>query len=149
MTIQHMRTKWSRGVIPNQVIGNIGLFYVCYKLSLFGWNVMPTARNSKGVDIIAYSQNGSRRILIQVKSLSRTNSVSLGKRLDNLLGDFVVIWIKNHPNEPICFVMQSQTVKKLAHRYGTKRKVSYWLRPSEYHTDEHLGKWLLIGHGVP
>ncbi len=30
----------------NQVVGNVGLFYVCYKLSRLGWNVMPTARNA-------------------------------------------------------------------------------------------------------
>ncbi len=142
-----MRTRWPRGVIPNQVIGNIGLFYVCYKLSLFGWNVMPTARNSKGVDILAYSQNGSRKILIQVKSLSRTNPVGLGKSLGNLFGDFVVICVKGRAPEPRCFVMQTQTVKQLAHRYGTKGKAGYWLRPSEYH--EQLEKWPLMGRSVP
>jgi hypothetical protein len=26
-----------------QVVGNVGLYYVCYRLSLDGWNVMPTA----------------------------------------------------------------------------------------------------------
>ena len=30
----------------NCVVGNIGLFYVCYKLSFHGWNVMPTAQRS-------------------------------------------------------------------------------------------------------
>ena len=33
-----------------QVVGNVGLYYVCYKLSLQGWNVMPTARNARGID---------------------------------------------------------------------------------------------------
>ncbi len=33
---------------------NAGLYYTCYPLSLLGWNVMPTARNARGVDIIAY-----------------------------------------------------------------------------------------------
>ena len=38
-----------------QITGNVGLYYYCYKLSLPGWNVMPTARDARGVDIIAYS----------------------------------------------------------------------------------------------
>jgi hypothetical protein len=31
-----------------QIIGNAGLYYWCYRLSLLGWNVMPTARNARG-----------------------------------------------------------------------------------------------------
>jgi hypothetical protein len=32
--------------VSNQIVGNIGLYYVCYRLSCFGWNAMPTARNA-------------------------------------------------------------------------------------------------------
>jgi hypothetical protein len=51
-----------------QITGNVGLYYSCYRLSLLGWNVMPTARNARGVDIIAYDSIASRFIGIQVKS---------------------------------------------------------------------------------
>jgi len=37
-----------------QVVGNIGLYYAAYRLSEYGWNVMPTARNARGVDLLAY-----------------------------------------------------------------------------------------------
>jgi hypothetical protein len=43
-----------------QIVGNLGLYWCCYKLSLLGWNVMPTARNARGVDIIACSSDASR-----------------------------------------------------------------------------------------
>jgi hypothetical protein len=82
-----MRTKFPKGYITTQTIGNIGLFYVCYKLSLFGWNVMPTSRNTKGIDIIIFSQNASQKISIQVKTLSQRNPVPLGTRLDNFVAD--------------------------------------------------------------
>jgi hypothetical protein len=39
-----------------QVTGNIGIDYACYMLSRMGWNVMPTARNARGIDIIAYNK---------------------------------------------------------------------------------------------
>jgi hypothetical protein len=42
------------GPLPNQAVGNVGLYYVCYRLSCLGWNVMPTARNARGVDILIY-----------------------------------------------------------------------------------------------
>lgn len=35
----------------SQITGNIGLFYACYELSRKGWNVMPTSRNARGIDI--------------------------------------------------------------------------------------------------
>ena len=39
---------FSLPVIANQqTVGNIGLYYVCYRLSRLGWNVMPTTRTQK------------------------------------------------------------------------------------------------------
>ena len=74
-----------------QITGNVGLYYCCYKLSLPGWNVMPTARNARGVDIIAYSSDASRFMGIQVKALSKRNPVPLGTSLDKCMGDFWVV----------------------------------------------------------
>lgn len=144
-----MRTKFSRNIVTSQTIGNIGLFYVCYKLSLFGWNVMPTARNAKGIDILIYSQNAVRKILIQVKTLSKKNPVPLGTKLDNLIGDYVIICVRAYPNVPECFVMTPQEVSKLAHRGEKAGKVSYWLQPSSSYSDIYKEKWDRIGHGVP
>jgi len=62
----------------SQIVGNVGLYFVCYELSKRSWNVMPTARNAKGVDIIAYNIEASRYIGVQVKSLSKKNPVPLG-----------------------------------------------------------------------
>ena len=69
-----------------QVTGNVGLYYYCYKLSLLGWNVMPTSRNARGIDIIAYSADASRFVGIQVKALSKRNPVPLGPSLDKVMG---------------------------------------------------------------
>ena len=144
-----MRTKFPKGYITTQTIGNIGLFYVCYKLSLFGWNVMPTSRNTKGIDIIIFSQNASQKISIQVKTLSKRNPVPLGTSLDNFVADYVVICVRNHPNEPICYVMTPREVKKLSHRGERNGKVSYWLQRQTYENDEYEGNWRRIGHGIP
>ncbi len=45
-----------------QIVGNVGLYFACYHLSLLGWNVMPTAWNARGVDVIAYNVLGTRYI---------------------------------------------------------------------------------------
>ena len=67
-----------------QLTGNAGLYYCCYHLSLLGWNVMPTARNARGVDIIAYSQDATRKLAIQVKALSKRHPVPLGTSLEKV-----------------------------------------------------------------
>ena len=69
----------------NQITGNIGLYYVCYQLSRRGWNVMPTARNARGIDIVAYK--GSKGFIgIQVKTLSKPAPVPLGTSLEKISG---------------------------------------------------------------
>ena len=36
-------------VRDNQLVGNVGLYYICYELSRLGWNVLPTSRNARGI----------------------------------------------------------------------------------------------------
>lgn len=143
-----MRTKFPRGVITSQTVGNIGLYYTCYKLSLFGWNVMPTARNAKGIDIMAYSQTGQKRVLIQVKTLSKKNPVPLGAKMDNLLSDFVVVCVRAYPHDFDCFVLTPVEIQRLAHKGEKDGKASYWLQPKAYYCEKFKEQWSRIGSGV-
>jgi hypothetical protein len=43
--------------VSNQLVGNMGLYYICYELSKRGWNTLPTSRNARGIDIVIYSQD--------------------------------------------------------------------------------------------
>jgi hypothetical protein len=144
-----MRTKFPRGVVTNHTTGNIGLFYACYALTLRGWNVMPTARNARGIDIVAYSQNAARTALVQVKTLSRMRPVGLGASADSSIGDFIVICVRDYPNEPKCFVMKPSEVRKLARHYKKGGKTSCWLPVSSYDNSKYRGRWERIGSGVP
>jgi hypothetical protein len=129
-----------------QVIGNMGLYYVCYQLSRLGWNVMPTARNARGVDIIAYNRDCSRFIGVQVKALSKRDPVPLGANLNNIIGDFWII-VNNLANTPAAFVMLPKEVLNLAHRGEKDGRISYWLQPASYNTEVFVERWDRIGHG--
>ena len=132
----------------NQVIGNVGLFYVCYRLSRLGWNVMPTARNAKGIDVVIYSQDASRQHTIQVKALSKRSPVPLGGKIERLFGDYFVICRKVSSDTPECFVLTPAEVRKLAHK-GVKNEItSYWLQPKQYETDAFRERWDRIGQGA-
>lgn len=128
----------------HQIIGNIGLYYTCFQLSRMGWNAMPTARNARGVDIIAYNSDCSRMISIQVKTLSRKNPVPLGTTLDRLMGDFWII-VNDVAKEPKSYIMLPQEVKDLAHRGEKDGRVSFWLQPSAYCIDDFHEAWDRIG----
>jgi hypothetical protein len=132
--------------LDSQIVGNAGLYYTCYRLSLLGWNAMPTTRNARGIDVVAYSRGGNRYLGIQVKSLSKRAPVPLGASIDVLMGDFWVI-INRIISEPTAFILTPEEVKRLAHRGEKDGKISFWLQPKSYETDAFREAWHRIGSG--
>jgi len=130
-----------------QITGNVGLYYCCYRLSQLGWNVMPTARNARGVDIIAYNRDASSFFGIQVKALSKRDPVPLGPTIDKIMGHFWVIVNKVASSAPSSYILLPSEVRKLAHRGEKDGRVSYWLYPASYEADEFCEAWERIGHG--
>ena len=108
---------------------------------------MPTARNARGVDIIAYSSDASRFKGIQVKALSKRNPVPLGQSLDDCMDDFWVIVNKVASELPQAFILKPSEVKGLAHRGGKDGRVSFWLQPNSYEQAQFKEAWERIGHG--
>ena len=129
-----------------QITGNVGLYYCCYHLSLLGWNVMPTTRNARGIDIVAYSRDGTRFIGVQVKALSKRNPVPLGKSLSKVMGDFWVI-VNRVATKPSAFILLPSEVSDLAHRGEKDGRVSFWLQPKDYDKDCFRETWERIGRG--
>ena len=131
-----------------QVVGNVGMYFAAYRLSLMGWNVMPTARNARGVDLLAYDATAHNYKGIQVKALSRPKPpVPLGKSVDTFMGDFWIIVTNAATSNPVCFIMKPDEVKERAHRGEKEGRISYWLQYNKYHTDEFREAWHRIGRG--
>jgi len=140
-------SKTEKKTMTPQLTGNVGLYYCCYQLSLRGWNVMPTARNARGVDIIAYNHDATRLVTIQVKTLSKRNPVPLGKSLDKVMGNFWVIVNKATSQPPSTFILLPKEVLKLAATSGQGESRTYWLQPLDYEKDNFRDAWERIGHG--
>lgn len=132
--------------LDTQIVGNVGLYYVCYNLSRMGWNVMPTTRNARGIDLVAYDKSGKEFGGIQVKALSRRNPVPLGTSLDKIMGDYWVI-VNKLAGDPTANVMRPDEVKYLAHRGEKDGRVSFWLQRTSYDSDEYKDAWSRIGFG--
>ncbi len=128
-----------------QIVGNIGLYYVCFKLSELGWNVMPTSRNARGIDVVCYNMDGTRVRTIQVKSLSKRPAVPLGNSLDKIMGDFWVIVNSIATGTPRTYILLPDEVRAMACCNGKEANVAYWLETKKYAVDEFEEKWQRIG----
>lgn len=130
----------------NQTVGNAGLFFVCHQLSKLGWNVLPTSRNAKGIDIIAYGSDASESVGIQVKALTKRNPVPLGTDPENLIADFLVVCQLATSDKPVCYVLRTDEIR--AHKGTNKEgKISYWLQMKEYEQETFKDNWDRIGKG--
>lgn len=138
----------SKIVLNQQVIGNVGMYYAGYRLSMHGWNVMPTARNARGVDIIAYSGDATKFLGIQIKTLSKRNPVPLGLSLDRIMGDWWIIVFRAASAAPTASIMKPSEVRERAHRGENEGRVSYWLPPKAYDVPEFVDAWDRVGFGA-
>ena len=107
---------------------------------------MPTSRNARGVDVIAYNLAATQFLGIQIKSLSKKSPVPLGKNLDKLMGDWWII-INNLNGTPRAYILKPEEVEGLAHRGEMEGRISYWLQPRDYAVPEYEEAWDRIGRG--
>ncbi len=107
---------------------------------------MPTARNARGVDIIAYSRDASTFHGIQVKALSKRTPVPLGTSLEKIMGDFWII-VNKVATTPSAFILTPEEVRQRAHKGEKEGRISYWLQPGDYELESFREAWERIGHG--
>ena len=131
----------------NQIVGAAGLHFVCYRLSCCDWNVMATARNARGIDIVAYHGEGRDFIGIQVKALTLEAPVGLTRKsLDHLGGDFWVIVTFARSN-PVSYVLTLDEVRRDAVRDNGGGQ--WWLEPRAYKRPEYREKWDRLELNLP
>ena len=76
-----------------QMTGNVGLYYVAYELSKGEWNVLPTSRNTKGIDMVIFDQDGKHKHTIQIKTLTKRAPIPLGSSLEDIVADFLIVCV--------------------------------------------------------
>jgi hypothetical protein len=126
------------GSMSAQITGNVGLYLVCTELSKQGFNVMPTARNAKGVDIVGYNDQG-KSFTVQVKTLTKKVSVPFGKGLGYLSADYYVIVVHAH-DAPVYHVLTRAELQNipLAKSNSKENGAAYWLEVKEYYKKEEF-----------
>ena len=130
--------------LNKQTIGNIGLYYSCYELSKRGWNVLPTSRNAKGIDILIYNQDGTKTHSIQVKALSKRNPVPFGKN-PYIIADYYIICRKVLEDKPEVYIATKRQINKNMSTSSKDGEISYWLETKDY--EGFADRWEIIGKG--
>ena len=132
---------------PNQLVGNVGLYYICYELSKRNWNVLPTSRNARGIDIVIYNQDATCTHTIQVKTLSKKSPVPLGSKLDNLIAEYLIVCREVFNEKPEVFVIKiDEQIKNRIHKGIKEGRKSYWFQPKNY--EEFKDNWDIIGDSL-
>ena len=131
-----------------QTVRKIGLSYVRNQLSRRGWEGMHPAGNARGVDFLTHTQDGSRKLTIKVRALSRSAAVPLGATLDNLLADYMIVCTKVIEANPECFILRTEEVKDLANRNEKDRQPRYWLRATRLRIRTIRERWDRMGSGA-
>lgn len=112
------------------------MYFACYQLSRLGLNVMPTARNAKGADIIAYTPDQKRFFTIQIKAMSKLTNVSLGYSLDALDCEWWIV-VADVYDDPVAYVLTRDEIVKTAKLYGD----TYWAQGSQFDTELTRNRW--------
>jgi|SRR5271169_708560 len=110
-----------------------GAYFVAGELSQRGHIATVTARNTRGIDVLASKLDGSKSVSILVRTSSvkerenHTRSWSMGKRDENVFSDYlfyVFVDIKYNNEKPDYYVVKSKIVaeyvKTTHHEYLSK-----------------------------
>ena len=120
----------------NQITGNIGMYFACYELSRLGLNVLPTSRNAKGADIVAYTSNQEHFLTFQVKTQSKLSNISLGKTLDLGRSDWWIVVIDAYVT-PTAFILTPDEIRQSARLYDGV----YWAQGTRFDTEVTRNAW--------
>lgn len=121
--------------MKRQLVGNVGLYVVCAELSKMGFNVMPTARNAKGVDIVGYDDYG-KAFTVQVKTLTKCNAIPLSGGANHLMADyFVVVVLEGKWKNIYIWTRKEMSCAEISVFTGKDSKEQHWLESKVWTKD--------------
>lgn len=126
-----------------QLNGIAAVHLVAAELSLRGYPVAVTARNTEGIDLFASSPKSGRVFALQVKSnclgdKKRSSNWTIGAKAPKSASDYIYVFVDIHgaPRPHEFFVIESSFVRKRSNR--TPKGLYYFKRGL---ADPYRDKW--------
>jgi len=133
------------------LVGQYGVYYVCAKLSILGFNAVPTMGNVKTIDIIAQDPRNGKATGVQVKTQRRTKKdiekdyfrvrPAIPAKIDEekeFEVPFVLVYHDDYDENcaPLtrCFVVPKQDMRDLCKKYWT------WYKEEKRHKKPNYGQ---------
>ena len=105
---------------------------------------MPTARNTRGIVVVCFSVDGKTERTIEVKSLTKADTLPRGTDIARIMGDFWVIVNSLDTDHPRAYILLHDEVRALAVRNRGGQR-AYWLPLKQYAVDAFEELWQRIG----
>jgi hypothetical protein len=121
--------------IDRQSVANAGLHYVAHRLSLLGWAVLPTSRNTKGVDLVVGKGDWAKIITVQVKSSSACHRIRFKSKPDHLASHYIVAANMDLGRKPRWFIFPR--AEFAAFVKAEKAAGRFFVAPEDYAKDEY------------
>jgi hypothetical protein len=141
--------------------GIAGHYLVAAELSRRGYIATPTLRNTRGIDVLASSADGTKAITIQVKTNQHSSHEwLLSAGAESLISDslfYVFVNLNGYGKAPTFHIVPSKTVADYVRqgheewlsgrkKDGTERKDTA-MRKFKDHQNKYLDRWDLLGLG--
>lgn len=142
----------------NNLVGTAGEYFVCAELCRIGYLALLTPKNNPLFDVVASKQDGSRSIVIQVKtrSIRNTQGWKLGKDITKKQNNpdlFVALVNLEEQGMPEIYIYEYDTLAESVHdqysayieapkKDGSKKKeVGFrWYDTKSFTKDDHSRK---------
>jgi len=124
---------------PRQVLENMSLYYVCYRLSREGWNVLPTTRSEGGPNLVLLDGGADVHHAAQVRALTKRYALEFGTKGENDSFDFLVVCMGLDAGTPTCYILTREEVEATLVTWGTDHQL--FLEPRAYARKAYQEKW--------
>lgn len=119
--------------------GSMGLHYVCFRLSEYGWNVLVSKEKVTDPNEGSCWRKEGKSITFQTNSFSQTNAVSFGQRgRPGVVKDFLIVVKALDSGSPCCYIL---TRAEARDAMSEDRNGDWWLEIEDYDTEEFKERW--------
>jgi hypothetical protein len=132
------------------VTSNSAFYFVCYRLSLMGWNVEPSGSSPMG-RTLRISKRGVAPLTIKVKGVNGRLAAGFGTGTLLMPYDFVVVSdvsaaVGDH--SPRIYVLSTAEAATLVNVNEKDGQRSFWLEIRDYAQPAHENAWSKIDSTV-
>ena len=130
--------------VSNILVGVSGEYFVAAELSRRGYIASITLRNTKGIDIVASSENGDKTVNIQVKTKSKKGKWwLLSKKAETVKNKnifYVFVYLNEDDKLPIFHIVPCRVVARRV-KAGHKKWLETPGKNGKMHNDSNMRVW--------